>query len=133
MSEAPPVRQPPRIHPKAEIRLEVKIPTATMLKVLWIANMAKGSWQVETANEIPTERNVKVALMLPQNEIVLTGIVKSCAEKKKGKGYFVGVALDEPSREAREAIEKIIGSVREFKRKDDKANDLFDDSDIDIK
>ena len=132
MNQAP-GKQPTRIHPKAEIRLEVKIPTATLLKVLWTANMAKGSWQVETANEIPTDRKVKVALMLPNAEVLLTGMVKSCTEKKGKKGYFVGVALDEPSREAREVIDKIIGSVREFKRKDEKQDDLFDDSDIEIK
>jgi hypothetical protein len=132
VSEAP-SRPAPRIHPKAEIRLEVKIPTATLLKVLWTANMAKGSWQVETANEIPTERKVKVALMLPSGEVLLTGMVKSCTEKKGKKGYFVGVALDEPTREARDAIDKLIGTVREFKRKEDKDADLFDDSDIEIK
>ena len=132
MSEGP-VRQPPRIHPKAEIRLEVKIPTATMLKVLWTANMAKGSWQVETANEFPTERRVKVALMLPDAEIVLTGVVRSCTPKKKANGYFVGVLLDPPSLEARATIENIINSVKEPKRKDDKSQDLFDDSDIEIK
>lgn len=132
MSEAP-SRPAPRIHPKAEIRLEVKIPTATLLKVLWTGNMAKGSWQVETANEIPTERKVKVALMLASGEVLLTGMVKACTAKKNGKGFFVGVALDEPTKEARETIEKIIGSVREFKRKDDKDIDLFDDSDIEIK
>ena len=132
MSEAP-SRPAPRIHPKAEIRLEVKIPTATLLKVLWTANMAKGSWQVETANEFPTERKVKVALLLPTGEVLLTGIVKSCTEKKNKKGFFVGVALDEPSKEARETIEKIIGTVREFKRKEEKDADLFDDSDIEIK
>lgn len=132
MSEVP-VRRPPRIHPKAEIRLEVKIPTATMLKVLWTANMAKGSWQVETANEFPIDRKVKVALMLPAAEIVLTGVVRSCTPKKKANGFFVGVALDEPTREARAAIDNIIGSVKEFKRKDDKSTDLFDDSDIEIK
>jgi len=121
------------IHPKAEIRLEVKIPTATMLKVLWNANLAKGSWQVETANEIPTDRKVKVALMLPNAEVVLTGIVHTCTEKKKARGYFVGVALDPPSLEARATIDNIIGSVKELKRKDDNSSDLFDDSDIEIK
>ena len=132
MNQAP-GRQPTKIHPKAEIRLEVRIPTPTLLKVLWTANMAKGNWQVETANEIPTERKVKLALMLPTGEILLTGMVKSCTEKKGKKGYFVGVALDEPSREAKAAIDKIISSVREFKRKDEKEIDLFDDSDIEIK
>src|SRR5262249_20269115 len=121
------------LHPRGEIRLEVKIPTATMLKVLWTANMAKGSWQVETANEIPVDRRVKVALMGQDGEIVLTGMVRSCIGKKSGKGYFVGVALDEPTDAAREAIEKIISSVREFKRKIETETDLFDDSDIEIK
>jgi hypothetical protein len=126
-------KQPGRIHPKAEIRLEVKIPTATLLKVLWTANMAKGSWQVETANEIPTDRKVKVALLLPTGEVLLTGMVKSCTEKKGGRGYFVGVALDEPTPEARDVIDQVIGSVREPKRKDEKETDVFDDSDIEIK
>jgi len=119
---------------KQEVRLEVKIPTATMLKVLWTANMSKGSMRIETPNEVPPSARVSVALVLPGQEITLPALWKACTPRKGGKGFFVDVQFGDISDDAREKIERVIGTVRDFKRPEaaKSSGDLFDDSDIDI-
>jgi len=115
------------------VRLEVKIPTATMLKVLWTANMSKGGMAIETPHEIKPDTRVKVALVLPGKEVLLSATVKHCTPHKNGKLFFVGVEFDELRDAERTAIEQIIGTVKEFRPKGQPKNeDLFDDSDIDI-
>src|SRR5262245_45252428 len=103
-----------------------------MLKVLWTANLSKGGMAIETPHEIKPDTRVKVALILPGKEVVLDAQVKHCTPNKSGKGFFVGVQFDELREAERIVIEQIIGTVKEFKRKEPKRDDVFDDSDIDI-
>ena len=122
-----------RAHPRIDVRLEVKIPTATMLKVLWTANMSKGGMAIETPHQIQPDTRVKVALVLPGKELLLSATVKHCTPHKNGKLFFVGVEFDELREAERNAIEQIVGTVKEFRTKaEPKDSDVFDDSDIDI-
>src|SRR5262245_22038215 len=105
-----------------------------MLKVLWTANMSKGGMAIETPNQIEPDTEVRVALILPGKEVLLEATVKHCTPKKNGKGFFVGVQFSDLRDDQRQAIEQIVGTVKEFKRTEEKKKDadLFDDSDIDI-
>jgi hypothetical protein len=108
-----------------------------MLKVLWTANLSKGGMAIETEHQIPPDTKVTVALTVPGQTVELPATVKHSTPRKAAKGvkggYFVGVQFGELSAESRAAIEGVIGSIREFKRKvEEKQPDLFDDSDIDI-
>jgi len=113
-------------------RLEVKIPTATMLKVLWAANLSKGGWMVETERPIPAESRVKVALTLPGTQLLIDATVLECASKKKGKGFFVKVELAQLREDQRAAIERIIGDVKDPKGDRRDRVTLLDDPDIDL-
>jgi c-di-GMP-binding flagellar brake protein YcgR len=118
--------------PRQEIRLEVKIPTATMLKVLWTVNISRGGMSIEMPAEVKPGTRVLVMLTLPNGELLeLPANVKHSTPKKGGKGFFVGVQFGEISDKAKRAIEQIISTVKEFRKKNEK-KDLFEDSDIDI-
>jgi c-di-GMP-binding flagellar brake protein YcgR len=121
-----------RVHPRKQVRIEVKIPTATMLKVLWTANISKGGMAIETPNELPIGSPITVALMLPTQQIELQGTVKHATPRKPGSGYFVGVQFAALSDAQRRVVEDIIGSIREFKKKGAAETDAFADSDIEI-
>jgi uncharacterized protein (TIGR02266 family) len=126
-----------RAHPRVPVRLEVKIPTATMLKVLWTANLSKGGMAIETDHQIAPDTKVTVVLTVPGKTVELPATVKHSTPRKAARGgkvdYFVGVQFGELPSESRAAIEAIIGSIPEPKRKvEEKRDDLFDDSDIDI-
>jgi hypothetical protein len=112
-----------------QIRLEVKIPTPTMLKVLWTANIAKGTMSIETQNEIPEGMAVRVALQIPGKEIELPAKVRGAVAKKDGKGFFVSVQFDEIAPEHRELVERITAGIKEYKSTKKSA---ADETDIDL-
>ena len=113
---------------RTQIRMEVKIPTPTMLKVLWITNMQKGKLAIDAENELPKAKLVTVALVMMAETIEFEATVLTSTPKTKGKGYFVNVEF-QITAGLREAIEKITGSIRDHKTKKKKH---LDDTDIDL-
>jgi hypothetical protein len=118
---------------KNTIRLEVRIPSATVLKVLWLTNMQKGKLSIETENELPKGKPVTVVLVLMAQTIefaaTVVGSTAKVAGKGKGGGYFTNVEF-ELNAALRESVEKVTGHIKEHKSSKGRKN--LDDTDIDL-
>ena len=117
---------------KNQIRLEVKVPSATVMKVLWITNMQKGKLAIDTENELPKGRPVTVVLTVMSQSIEFQATVVSSTAKagaSKGKGYFVNVDF-EITAALRAAVEKITGNIKDHRKS--KKGQHLEDTDIDL-
>ena len=125
---------PPRkITGRRPVRLEVKIPTATMLKVLWTANLSLGQMQIETPAEVPVGAPARVRITFPGGDVELSATVSHCTARKQSPGYFVGVRFEPISDGDRASIEAVVATVKDVQRASDrKKKSAFDDTDIDI-
>jgi hypothetical protein len=106
--------RPPRVSQQPTI--EMNIPTPTLLKALWVANLSKGSLSCETPKEHKAGTAVIVALVVPGHVIQLYGVVRNSVLNKITRGYLLSVEVD-IGMAHREIIEDVIGQVKDFRGK----------------